>query len=126
MHSDSLRLESRLHYRQSVFPQLHQSERPQFVPVLIWAGEHFLHSCLLLIQVLIVAFARDYILGWEWVTHYSWLKIVVTLLFNVPGVFMASTAAWCWYWAFDELNKELWANWRHRIEKINRQRDAES
>jgi ABC-type Fe3+-siderophore transport system permease subunit len=29
------------------------------VPVLRWAGEHFLHSCLLLIQVLIVAFARD-------------------------------------------------------------------
>lgn len=92
------------------------------LPVLRWAGEHFLHSCLLLIQVLIVAFARDIILEWEWVTRYDLLKRVIVALANIAGVFVAGTAAWCWYWAFDELNKELWANWRHRIEEINRSR----
>ena len=90
--------------------------------VVRWAGEHFLHSCLLLIQLLILAFARDNILAWEWVTPYDGLKHAVEVIANTAGVFVASTAAWCWYWAFDELNKELWANWRQRIEEINRSR----
>lgn len=90
------------------------------LPVLRWAGEKFLHSCLLLIQVLILAFARDTILVWEWVTRYDALRHAVEALANIAGLFVAGTAAWCWYWAFADLNKELWANWRQRIKEINR------
>ena len=92
------------------------------LPVLRYAGEKYLHSCLLLIQVLFLAFARDSVLTWEWVARYDSLKRAVEALANTAGVFVAATAAWCWYWAFADLNKELWANWRHRIEEINRAR----
>lgn len=91
-------------------------------PVLRYAGEKFLHSCLLLIQVLFVAFARDSILMWEWIARYDRLKLAVESLANLAGLFVAASAAWCWYWGFSDLNKELWANWRHRIEEINRSR----
>ena len=99
--------------------------RATTLPLLRWAGEHFLHSCLLLIQVLIIAFARDTILVWEWVTNYGWLKVAVIVLANTAGFYVGGNAAWTWYWAFDELNKELWANWRERIEQINNQRTTE-
>jgi hypothetical protein len=99
--------------------------RATTLPLLRWAGEHFLHSCLLLIQVLIIAFARDTILAWESVTNYGWLKVAVIALPNTAGLFLGGNAAWVWYWAFDELNKELWVNWRERIEQINSQRTTE-
>jgi hypothetical protein len=92
------------------------------LPVLRWAGEKFLHSCLLLIQMLILTFARDTIVVWEWVTRYDSLKHAVEALANTASLFVAGTAAWCWYWGFADLNKELWANWQLRIEEINRSR----
>jgi hypothetical protein len=60
--------------------------RATTLPLLRWAGEHFLHSCLLLIQVLIIAFARDTIV-WEWVTNYGWLKVAVIVLANTAGFY---------------------------------------
>ena len=89
-------------------------------PILRYAGEKFLHSCLLMIQVLILAFARDTILTWEWVMRYEGMKRAVEAVANTAGIFIAGTAAWCWYWAFADPNRELWSNWRQRIEEINR------
>lgn len=43
--------------------------------VLRYSGEKFLHSCLLMTQVLIIAFARDTIL--TWMTGYEGLKLAV-------------------------------------------------
>jgi hypothetical protein len=69
--------------------------------------------------MLIVAYARDSVLAWEWVARQDELKLAVGVLGNAAGLFVATTAAWCWYWAFAELNKELWANWHQRIVEIN-------
>jgi hypothetical protein len=95
------------------------------LPILRYSGEKLLHSCLLMIQLLIIAFARDTVLTWEWMTRYEGLKRAIEALANIAGVFVAGTAAWCWYWAFAALNKELWANWRQRIEDINGARTSQ-
>ncbi len=84
-----------------------------------YAGEKFLHSCLLLIQALIIAFARDNILLWDWFVPFDGLRRAVELIANTAGLFVTATAAFCWYWAFEGLNRKLWANWRQRIEEMN-------
>jgi hypothetical protein len=33
-------------------------------------------------------------------TRYEGLKRAIEALANIAGVFVAGTAAWCWYWAF--------------------------
>lgn len=84
-----------------------------------YAGEKFLHSCLLLIQALIIAFARDNILLWDWFVPFNGLRRAVELIADTAGLLVTATAAFCWYWAFEGLNKQLWANWRQRVQEMN-------
>ena len=92
----------------------------RMLATLRYSGEKFFHAALLFIQVLILVFVRDSLREMSWIGSSSLLStVVVGLLQGFTGLVRAA-AAWSWYWAFDQLNTELWLNWRHRIDEINR------
>lgn len=85
-----------------------------------YAGEKFLHSSLLLIQILFLLYVRDSL------TELDWIKtnglIVETIKIAANGLFalIAGTAAVCWSFGFSQLNEVLWHNWKRRIDEINK------
>jgi hypothetical protein len=83
-----------------------------------YSGEKFLHSSLLLIQFLAIIFAKDTVLGFSFVHINEILKSILTIIFNLLLVIIGVTAASSWFFGFDELNTELWGNWKGRIEII--------
>lgn len=85
-----------------------------------YAGEKFLHSTLLLIQSLFLIYVKDTIISFGWVASHETITTVISAV--AAGVFslLSGAAAICWYHGFSELNKELWRNWKRRIEAVNK------
>jgi len=95
---------------------------PQFVDgskSLHYAGEKFLHSSLLLIQSVMLVYVKDAMSGSAWWPQHRGL--IVTVQATVAGLFALTSggAAVCWYWAFDAANRQMWVNWKRRIESID-------
>ena len=85
----------------------------------IYAGEKFLHSCLLLIQTLFLIYTKDELLASKWILSHSIIKSVISITTNWVIILLSSSAAWTWYYGFSELNSILWKNWKNRINNIN-------
>lgn len=85
-------------------------------PVLGYAGEKFLHATILLVQVIFLVFARDYLLPDG---HLRLVRRVVQVGANAAALWVITAATWCWYWALDALNDELWSNWQKNVDATN-------
>lgn len=90
-----------------------------------YAGEKFLHSSLLLIQSLIIIYAKDAIINLPFIIDHGLAKKIVAVIFSSIVSLVSSTAGLTWYWGFSELNRELWRNWERRIANINMTGDKE-
>ena len=82
-----------------------------------YAGEKFLHSSLLLIQSLMLVYAKEALAA---ANNHDWLVISVRTV--ILGLFSltATTAGASWFLGFRVLNSQLWANWQRRIEDMNK------
>ncbi len=89
-------------------------------PTVRYAAEKFLHSSLLIIQSLIVIYAKDAIISTEWVRAHTIIKMITSAVAVGIVSLVAAAAAWTWYWGFSELNSQLWRNWKRRIKNINK------
>jgi hypothetical protein len=82
-----------------------------------YAGEKFLHASLLLLQSLMLIFAKNAAITHspQWVQPWVGTAKCLGVVAGVVASLVAAAAAWCWYWGFEELNSELWRNWERRI-----------
>jgi hypothetical protein len=91
-----------------------------------YAGEKFLHSSLLLVQSVMLVFVKESIGKSTFSPQHPALihagQAIVAGLFTL----VSGGAAVCWYWAFDSANRQLWGNWRKKIEIINSEQEKHS
>lgn len=87
-------------------------------PTVRYSGEKFLHSSLLLIQTIIIIFAKDALNTIPFINTQNVLKIIITLILQGLLILISTVAAITWFWGLVELNKELWKKWEMRIKKI--------
>jgi hypothetical protein len=85
-----------------------------------FAGEKFLHSSLLLIQYVIVIYAKDAIISISFIATHNTLKTIIDVTFSILIILISSTAGITWFWGFDMLNNELWRKWKNRINSIRK------
>lgn len=89
-------------------------------PAIRYAGEKFLHSSVLLLQTIIVLFAKNSLLGLAFIEKNKILKVVIISLFTFIVLTISTYAAVTWFHGFQSLNKELWERYRARIESIRK------
>jgi hypothetical protein len=87
------------------------------------AGEKFLHAGLLVVQSVMLTFVRATIATSPW-----WIRHPRTSVVGISiaaGLFslVSAMAAVSWYWAFDDLNRQLWRNYELRMENHHKARD---
>jgi hypothetical protein len=80
-----------------------------------YAGEKFLHSSLLIIQSIIVLYAKNAILNITVITIPITIKKVIISVFGIVIMFVSSMASITWLHGFEILNKELWKKYKKRI-----------
>jgi hypothetical protein len=85
-------------------------------PTIRYAGEKFLHSSLLLIQTLIVIYAKEFLISLSFISTNNAINNIIEVIFGIILSFISSMAALTWFWGFDELNNDLWKKWKKRIE----------
>ena len=88
-----------------------------------YAGEKFLHSSLLLIQLIAIIYVKSSSLEISFVKTSSSLKVIIVGVLSVVFILVASVAFCIFYFGFDALNDELWNNYEKRIEKIRNRID---
>ncbi|HZK95309.1 MAG TPA: hypothetical protein VFC67_13960 [Prolixibacteraceae bacterium] len=91
-----------------------------------YAGEKFLHSSLLLIQSVIVIYAKDSLLSLDLMTKHGTIKIIIVIVFSSVISLVSVMAAITWYHGFDSLNSDLWEKWKKRIEDMRKSNKKES
>jgi hypothetical protein len=93
---------------------------------LYYAGEKFLHSALLLIQSVMLVYIKEEISGSGWWKQHAGLTVAV--FGAIAGLFALTSggAAVCWYWAFDAANRQMWANWKRKIESLSAEQTGNS
>jgi hypothetical protein len=95
-------------------------------PPIRYSGEKFLHSALLILQSVIVVYAKESILSISIIiTHYV-IRIVISGVFIVVITFVATMAALTWFHGFDELNTELWKKWERRVEIMRKSKEKKT
>lgn len=86
----------------------------------LYAGERFLHSCLMIIQTLFLKFAVDRLPEWDILKNSGWLKYVqgftdfILVAFGIVAIILA-------YLGFNDLNSLLWK--RYEITKKKKDRN---
>lgn len=61
-----------------------------------------------------ILYIRDEVYESDWVKPRPSLLIGVKLFAAILSGLMTTAASWAWYFAYAELNEELWQNWRQR------------
>lgn|GEM_PF-2303808 len=84
-----------------------------------YAAEKYLHCCLLVLQVVIVAALVERFLKWPLLVANPRLHGLTKAVSRAILVLLAMPAVWCWWWATELLNAQLWENWSSRIDSIN-------
>lgn len=83
---------------------------------ILFAGEKFLHSCLMIIQTLFLKFGIDRIPEWDFLKNLGWLKYVqwfadfILIVFGLVAIMLA-------YAGFFELNRFLWKRYKIKREE---------
>jgi hypothetical protein len=95
-------------------------------PLIRLAGEKFLHSSVLLLQTLIVLFAKNSLLGLSIVNDHKIIKAIIIMLFTFIVFIVSTMAAVTWFHGFQKLNRELWERYRVRIENIRESKEKKA
>jgi len=82
----------------------------------LYAGEKFLHSCLMIIQTLFLKFGVDRLPEWDflknsgWLNHVQWFADFILVVFGIVAIILA-------YAGFFDLNSLLWKRYEITREK---------
>ena len=91
-----------------------------------YAGEKFLHSALLLIQSVMIFFAKQATQSFAWGKAHPWFNLSLGELLGVLLTCVSGGAAICWYIGFRALNSRLWKNWERRMDELRAAEGANS
>ena len=80
-----------------------------------FAGEKLLHSTVLLVQLLMLTYVVKTAQDSDWIRGHTVVRFpLLVLLYTTLGI--VSGMVWfCWILGFDNLNDQLWENWRLRM-----------
>jgi hypothetical protein len=80
-----------------------------------YAGEKFLHSAVLLLQTVMLVYAKAFFAETTWLSDHPWLGTIVRAVPLALIGLLSAAAAWTWHHAFDVVNSQLWRNWEERL-----------
>lgn len=83
-----------------------------------YAGEKFLHSSLLLIQLVSILYIKTEIVKLSFIKTNPIAMGISSTIISVLFAFISAVALWTFYFGFDMLNDEMWRKYKKRIEKI--------
>jgi hypothetical protein len=96
-------------------------DNPMWGPT--YAGEKFLHSTILTVQVIVLCFSFEYISKSQWLTNHVVVKCILHTIINVSRCIISVGAFFCISWGFDAINDHLWNRWKERRNKIIKNKD---
>lgn len=83
-----------------------------------YAGEKFLHSTILTVQVLVLCFVFEYVSKSPWFTNHDTVKSLVRIIIDVARSIISVSAFCCISWGYEAINDHLWNRWKDRREKL--------
>jgi hypothetical protein len=87
-------------------------------PQALYAGEKFLHSCLLIIQSIFVKYASEQIVSLQFVKNVPWLLSTINIITILILVTVISYATYFSLFGFEALNDFLWNRYEKRLKKL--------
>lgn len=81
-----------------------------------YAGEKLLHASVLLIQVLLAIFLKQYLFETSSEQRPLWIDFVASTVLSWAAVLISLAAGWCWNFGFDALLQQLWDNYQKRLD----------
>lgn len=94
----------------ALFPCLNNKEDKNLI---IYVGEKFFHSSILLVQTLFIKFAYETLKSMEFFQT-LWLKEILLFLFLLPLIILVSLATWFFIFGFEKINDFLWFRYEIR------------
>lgn len=88
----------------------------------LYAGEKFLHSALLLLQCVLLKFAAGYVGQWSWLRASRWVEIPLRALYFLCLLSLTTYAFYFALYGFEALNDLLWRRYHVRL-KAGKDRD---
>ena len=85
-----------------------------------YAGEKFLHSTILTVQVLVLCFAFEYISKSPWFAHHDMVKRILHIIIDFSRFIISVSAFFCISWGYEAINDNLWDRWKERHERISK------
>lgn len=92
------------------------SSAPDHTKDIKFAGEKFLHSSILLIQAIILIYARNALVHSTHINQYVMAKNIIYRIFQLVIMIISTTSAFTWLQGFSAINDVLWKRWKLRIE----------
>jgi len=86
----------------------------------LYAGEKFLHSCLLLLQVVLLKYAKDSALSFKWIQDRTLLNSSLSILSDVLLVAIGCLATYFCIFGFEAINTFLWKRYEFRWNEVHR------
>lgn len=83
-----------------------------------YAGEKFLHSSLLLIQLIAIVYVKSEMLKLSFIKTNPIVMGISSGVISILFTFVSAVASWSFYYGFDVLNDDMWEKYKMRIEKI--------
>ena len=90
---------------------------------MLYAGEKFSLSAVLLLQLTMIVFCKDAISKYLDHNHVLWVDVIANSVLGALWVLIGGTAIISWWWAYESFHEELWLNWKERVDQINSQTD---
>jgi len=81
----------------------------------LYAGEKFLHSCLLIIQSIFFKYASEHILAFNYLHNISWLLNITKFISYLLLLTLVGYALWFSLYGFEAINNFLWDRYENRV-----------
>ena len=85
----------------------------------LYAGEKFLHSCLLIIQSIFFKYASEHIIAFNYLNNISWLLNITKLITYLLLLTVVSYAVYFSLYGFEAINNFLWLRYEKRLKMRN-------
>lgn len=86
-----------------------------------YAGEKFLHSSLLLIQLITILYVKSEIIKLSFIKTNPIALGISSSVISILFTFVSAVASWSFYFGFEVLNDDMWGKYKKRIEKIRKE-----
>ena len=97
-------------------PQLRKEETTER---LLYSGEKFSLCALLALQLVLIVFCKDSLSPYLKTGELRWWSVSGNVILASLWVLIGGSAVWSWYWAYCAFHRQLWLNWKDRIQRIN-------